>query len=105
MQITDPNAEQKFAKKCTQFNGFGRWMHRLVISDIDEANYNAIGVMIDNNSKIFIAKVCFYDSMVNPAASGKKEWFIPACIKEFVANLVAVFNKFCLKPKRNIHAS
>ena len=28
----------------------------------------------------------------------KKKRSIPACIKEFIANLVRVFNKFCLTP-------
>ena len=56
--------------------------------------------MIDNNSKNFIAKTCFYDSMASLTASGKKNRIIPAHIKEFIANLVGVFNKFCLKPKK-----
>ena len=39
MSITDPNADQKFHKKCTTLNGFERGKHRLVIPDIDEAHY------------------------------------------------------------------
>ena len=39
MPITEPNAEQKFNKKCTQFNGFERGKHRLVIPDIDEPHH------------------------------------------------------------------
>ena len=38
--------------------------------------------------------------MASPTASGKKKRNIPACIKEFIANLVEVFNKFCHKPKK-----
>ena len=100
LPITDPNAEQDFEKKCTKFSGFERQMHRLVIPDIDQAHYNVVAVMIDNNSKNFIAKVLFYESMASVAASGKKKRIIPPCIKEFIANLVGVFNKFCLKPKK-----
>ena len=85
MPITDPNAEQEFKKKCTQFNGVERGKHRLVIPDIDEAHCNVIDVMIDNNSKNFITKVLFYVSMASPTASGKKKRIIPACIKEFIA--------------------
>ena len=61
MPITENDAEQKIHKKCTQFNGFERGKHRLVIPDIDEAHYSVIDVMIDNNSKNFITKVLFYD--------------------------------------------
>ena len=88
MLITTPNADQEFDKKCTTFNGFRRGKHRLVIPDIDKAHYNVIDVMIDNISKNFITKVCFDDSMASPSASGKKKRIIPACIKEFIANLV-----------------
>ena len=105
MPITNPNADQKFDKKCTASNGFERGKHRLVIPDIDETHYNVIDVMIDNNSKNFTTKVCFHGSMASPAASGKKKGTIPAHIKEFIANLVGVFNKFCLKPKKSIHVS
>ena len=38
--------------------------------------------------------------MASPTASCKKKRIIPAHIKEFIANLVGVFNKFCLKPKK-----
>ena len=100
MPITDPNAEQKYEKKCPQFNGFESSKHRLVIPNIDGAHYNVIDVMIDNNSKNVITKVLFYDSMEGPEASGKKKRIIPAHIKEFIANLVGVFNKFCLKLKK-----
>ena len=100
MPITYPNADQKFDKKCTPFIGFERGKHRCVIPDVDEAHYNVIDVIIDNNSKNFIAKVCFYDSMTSPTASGKKNRIIPACTKEFIANLVGVFNKSCFKPKK-----
>ena len=98
--ITNPNADQKFDKKCTTFNGFNRGKHRFIIPYIDEAHYNVIDVMIDNTSKNFITKGCFYDSMVSPTAVGKKKRIIPAHIKEFIANLVGVLNKLCLKPKR-----
>ena len=66
----DPNTEQEFKKKCTlkkctQLNSFERGKHRLVTPDIDEAHYNVIDLMIDNNSKYFISKVLFYDSMTS----------------------------------------
>ena len=94
---TDPNAEQICKKKCTQFNGFERGKHRLVIPDIDEAHYNVNDVMTDNNSKNVITKVLFYDSISSPTASGKKKRIISAHIKEFIANLVGVFNKTLTK--------
>ena len=72
----------------------------MVTPDIDEAYYIVIDVMIDNNFKNFITKVCFYDSMASPTPSGKKKRIIPVCIKEFIANLVGVFNKFGLKPNK-----
>ena len=61
---------------------------------------NVIDVMIDNNSKSFITKVLFYVSTVTPTASGKMKRIIHSYIKEFNANLVGVFNQFCLKPKK-----
>ena len=70
------------------------------VHDINEAHYNVIDVMIDNNSKNFVTKVLFCDSMASPTASDKKKRIIPACITEFIANLVGVFNRFCLKPKK-----
>ena len=100
MPIKDPNAEQKFEKRCTEFNAFERGKHRSVIPDIDQAHYNVVDVMRDNNSKNFITKVLFYDSMASPIASVMKKRIILACNKELIANLLGVFNKFCLKPKK-----
>ena len=78
MPITDPNVNQEFDKKCTTFNGFERRKHRLVIPDIDEAHYKVVDVMIDNNSKNFITKVCFYDTMASPTVARRKGLFLHA---------------------------
>ena len=65
MPFKDPNTEQEFKKKCTQLNSFERGKHKLVKPDIDEPHYNVIDLKIDNNSKYFITKVLFYDSMTS----------------------------------------
>ena len=100
MPISNPNVDKNFKKKCATFEGFDKGKHWLIIPDIDISHYNVNDVMIDNKSKTFITKVLKYDSLTKLATRFTTKKTTSPQITEFIANLVGVFNKFCLNPKK-----